>query len=102
MGAARALSMAGLAGCAALSCGPRALPPLGEVLVVVDTDLPVPRVASGLRVDTYGATDGVWLDSRDVARRDPRDWPASFSVQAIDDTREPARMLTIGGIEQIP
>jgi formylglycine-generating enzyme required for sulfatase activity len=69
------------------ACTTRELAPLGEVVVVVDTDLPVPRVASALRVDTYDA-DGTWLDSRDIALRDPRDWPASFSVQAADDTRE--------------
>ena len=68
----------------AIGCGERTLPPLGEVVVVVDTDLAVPRVASRLRVDTY-ALDGTWLESRDVARPDPRDWPASFSVQAADD-----------------
>jgi formylglycine-generating enzyme required for sulfatase activity len=72
---------------APVACGARELPPLGEAVIVVDTDLPVPRVASGLRVDTYSA-DGTWLDSRDVALRDPRDWPASFSVQAADDLRE--------------
>ena len=86
MGAARAL-IAGAAVTLAAACGPRELPPLGEVVVIVDTDLPVPRVASGLRVDTY-ALDGTWLESRDIARRDPRDWPASFSVQAADDSRE--------------
>jgi formylglycine-generating enzyme required for sulfatase activity len=69
------------------SCGPRVLPALGEAVVVVDTDLPVPRVASALRVDTYGA-NGTWLDSRDIVLRDPRDWPASFSVQAPDDLRD--------------
>jgi formylglycine-generating enzyme required for sulfatase activity len=72
---------------ASASCGARELAPLGEVLIVVDTDLPVPRVASALRVDTYAA-DGRWLESRDIARRDPRDWPVSFSVQAADDERE--------------
>jgi formylglycine-generating enzyme required for sulfatase activity len=90
MGASHALTPALLLPFAlpfALACGPRELPPLGEVVVVVDTDLPVPRVASALRVDTY-AKDGAWLESRDIARRDPRDWPASFSVQAADDTRE--------------
>jgi formylglycine-generating enzyme required for sulfatase activity len=69
------------------ACVARDLPPLGEAVVVVDTDLPVPRVASALRVDTY-TTDGTWLESRDIALRDPRDWPASFSVQAADDTRD--------------
>lgn len=86
MGAPRAVTFAALALVAA-ACGARELEPFGEVVVVVDTDLPVPRVASGLRVDTYG-TDGTWLESRDIALRDPRDWPASFSVQAADDTRE--------------
>lgn len=69
------------------ACETRELAPLGEVVVVVDTDLPVPRVASGLRVDTY-TRDGIWLESRDIALRDPRDWPASFSLQAADDTRD--------------
>lgn len=76
-----------LVACALASCGTRALTPFGEVVIVVDTDLPVPRVASRLRVDTYAA-DGTWLESRDIARRDPRDWPASFSVQAADVARE--------------
>ena len=80
-----ALALVGIVTGAA--CETRELPPLGEVVVVVDTDLPVPRVASGLRVDTYD-TEGTWLDSRDITLRDPRDWPASFSVQAPDDTRE--------------
>ncbi|MBS2015107.1 MAG: SUMF1/EgtB/PvdO family nonheme iron enzyme [Deltaproteobacteria bacterium] len=75
-----AMAMAALPG----GCGDRELPPLGEALVVVDTDLAVPRVASRLRVDTY-AFDGTWLEARDVARPDRRDWPASFSVQAPDD-----------------
>lgn len=82
---ALAFAVAASSGVAA-SCGPRELPPLGEVVLVVDTDLPVPRVASRLRVDTYTA-DAVWLDSRDIALPDARDWPASFSVQATDDTR---------------
>ncbi len=73
--------------CTVSGCADRELAPLGEVLVVVDTDLPVPRVASALRVDTY-ASDGTWLESRDIALRDPRDWPASFSVQSADDLRE--------------
>jgi formylglycine-generating enzyme required for sulfatase activity len=85
MGAARAVIVA--LALAAASCGARGLAPLGEALIVVDTDLPVPRVASALRVDTYAA-DGTWLESRDIARRDPRDWPVSFSVQAADDERE--------------
>lgn len=86
-----------LALCAA-GCGPRELPPLGEVVVEVDTDLPVPLVASRLRVDTF-ADDGTWLDARDVALPDPRDWPASFSVQAADDvtTRRAVLRLRVYG-----
>lgn len=77
---ALALVLAGsLSGC------DRTLPPLGEALVVVDTDLPVPSVVSRLRVDVY--EDGTWKESRDLARPDPRDWPASFSVVAEDDGR---------------
>jgi formylglycine-generating enzyme required for sulfatase activity len=61
-------------------------PPYGEALVVVDTDLPVPRVVSRLRIDLY-AEDGTWLTSRDDVRPDPRDWPTSFSVYTDDETR---------------
>jgi len=61
------------------------LPPLGEALVVVDTDLPVPQVVGRLRVDVY--EDGAWRESRDLARPDVRDWPVSFSVVAKDDGR---------------
>lgn len=84
MGPARTLTMTVLG--LALACGPRALDPYGEVLVVVDTDLPVPRVASALRVDTY-TLEGEPLESRDVALRDPRDFPASFSIQQDTDAR---------------
>lgn len=88
MGAARALiASLALVSAAAAGCAARELPPLGEALVVVDTDLPMPRVVSALRVDLY-AIDGTWLDSRDVGRPDPRDWPVSFSVQAADDRAE--------------
>lgn len=90
MGAASSVARAlplGFAVVLGVACGPRELPPLGEAVVVVDTDLPVPRVASAMRVDTY-ATSGEWLESRDIALRDPRDWPASFSVQAADDARD--------------
>lgn len=79
-----------------LACGPRTLPPLGEALVVVDTDGAVPRVVSRIRVDTYAA-DGAWLDARDIALPDVRDWPASFSVQAKDDTRVREVLVRVRG-----
>lgn len=74
-------------GCAAVACnGREQLPPLPEVLVVVDTDLPVPLVASRLRIDLYGE-DGAWFDSNDIARPSPSEWPASFSVYSDDESR---------------
>lgn len=57
-----------------------------EVLVVVDTDLPVPRAAARLRIDLYDE-DGRWFDTRDVARPNREDWPASFGVHAIEAER---------------
>lgn len=77
------VALAALGLCA---CEPDPLPPDAEALVVVDTDLPVPHVVSRLRVDFY-AEDGTWFESRDIARPDPRDWPASFSVYSDDDSR---------------
>ena len=62
-------------------------PPLPEVLVVVDTNLPVPLVAARLRVDLY-AEDGTWFDTSDFGRPDRRDWPASFSIYSDDESRE--------------
>ncbi len=69
-----------------LACAPASLPPVPQIMVVADTDLPVPLV-SRLRVDLY-REDGTWFESRDYARPDPRDWPASFSVYADDDGRD--------------
>jgi formylglycine-generating enzyme required for sulfatase activity len=57
------------------------LPPLGEVVVVVDTDLRVPDFAGRLRVDLY-SEEGAWYASRDMAVRNPSDWPASFGIVA--------------------
>lgn len=62
------------------------IPPFGEALVIVDTDLPVPRVVSRLRMDLYGE-NGAPFTIRDDIRPDPRDWPASFSVFTDDITR---------------
>jgi formylglycine-generating enzyme required for sulfatase activity len=56
-----------------------ALPSYGQALVVIETDLSAPAVAGRLRIDTY-TENGIWIESRDIARPDPRDWPASFGV----------------------
>lgn len=65
----------------ALSGCQEPLPPLPEVVVVVDTDLPVPLAAARLRVDLFDE-QGAWFATTDVARPDPIDWPISFSVYA--------------------
>jgi len=63
------------------------LPRFGEAVVVIDTDVPVPVVASRLRVDIYSADDNRWVESRDIPRFDPADWPVSFSIYNDDTTR---------------
>jgi formylglycine-generating enzyme required for sulfatase activity len=65
------------------------LEPYGEAVIVVVTDLPVPQVAHRLRVDLHQGER--WLESRDVALPDPRDWPPSFSVWS-DDTERGTRV----------
>src|ERR1700677_3294945 len=66
----------------ALGCSPGATAaPVGEVLLTVDTDAPVPTLASRLRVDLYDSS-GTWFASRDFGLPDPSDWPTSFAVSA--------------------
>lgn len=85
-GAARGLTVLGVASILHAACAPRELAPLPEVVVIADTDLPVP-LFSRLRVDLY-AEDGTWFDSRDYVRPDRRDWPTSFGIYADEDGRE--------------
>lgn len=69
---------------ALLSCA-RELPPLGEAVLVVDTDVPVPAIGGTLRLDVFRRDETgamTWIDSREVVREDVRDWPVSFSVYA--------------------
>ena len=76
------------------ACGERApkeLPRYGEVVVSIDTDAPVPGLIGRLRVDIFD-TNGRWLESRDVARNNPSDWPATFSLYSEDETK-PSQML---------
>ncbi len=75
----RALAV-GVASSSAAGCE-SSLPPLPEVVVVIDTDLPVPLAVSRLRVDLY-TEEGVWFETADFSRPDPRDWPTSFGVYA--------------------
>lgn len=82
MGRQGALSCAKLLGTLALvSCSQsaRELPPYGEVLVQVDTNVRVPRLVSRVRVDVFDS-DRHWLSSRDMATPSATDFPLSFSL----------------------
>lgn len=71
-------------------------PALASALVVVDTDLPVPRALSRLRVDIYGE-DGTWLHSRDVPLARADEWPASFSVVSPDESKDTTVVVRLRG-----
>jgi formylglycine-generating enzyme required for sulfatase activity len=62
------------------------LPPLGEALVIVDTDAPVPLLVSRLRVDAF-TTDGTWYATNDFSIPSPSNWPASFGVYSADPSQ---------------
>lgn len=70
--------LAGAAACAVGVACQSDPPPLGEVLVVVDTDAPLTFV-NRLRADLYD-TEGHWLSTNDFPRLAESDWPVSFSV----------------------
>jgi formylglycine-generating enzyme required for sulfatase activity len=76
-----ALALAAFLGCR--DSGPPSLPPLGEALLIVDTDALVPELVGHLRVDAY-AEDGTWYDSRDFRLPVQGDWPASFGAYSPD------------------
>jgi formylglycine-generating enzyme required for sulfatase activity len=69
------------------ACAPAcsSLPPYAEALVIVDTDLPAPQIASHLRVDLY-AQDGTWYSSRDKYLPSADMWPASFGIYSTNET----------------
>lgn len=64
-----------------LACEQEPLQALPSALLVVDTDVDVPKTVSRVRIDVYSEA-GAWLHSRDypVPRRE--DWPMSFGVAA--------------------
>lgn len=64
---------------------------LGEALLVIDTDVAIPKHVNRLRVDVL-ADDGRVLDTRDVIAARPEEWPVSFSVVA---DREELRSVTV-------
>jgi sulfatase modifying factor 1 len=68
-------------------------PPQGEVVLAVDTDMPVPTFVNRLRVDVYDA-GGTWYQSRDVDRSRPADWPSTFAFD-LDLTGGQAEEIAI-------
>jgi formylglycine-generating enzyme required for sulfatase activity len=74
---------------AAVGCQGEAqqLPRLGEVVLSVDTDAPVPDFVGRLRIDAFDE-EGRWLESSDFARSEQSDWPASFSLYTNDEQHE--------------
>jgi formylglycine-generating enzyme required for sulfatase activity len=83
--------LAALIAVAASALGACASPPFGEVLVVIDTDVDVPRFVSRLRIDLFDG-NGAWIESRDVAALRPEDWPVSFSLVAESPPEARARL----------
>ena len=67
----------------------------GEALVVVDTDMPVPKIVGELRIDIYSADGSKWLDSRAIPRPLPEQWPVSFSVFAEDMNGERSALVRL-------
>ena len=78
------------------SCGgsTKEIPPVGEVLVVVDTDMPVPAFVNRLRIDLYTAS-GTWYESRDISRSKATDWPTSFGVYLADPAKEQSTVIRL-------
>lgn len=65
--------------------------PLGEALLVVDTNASIPRHVNRLRVDVFGGR-GELLETRELVAPRGEDWPISFSVVA---DREEPRAVTV-------
>jgi formylglycine-generating enzyme required for sulfatase activity len=77
---------------AALSCDAPTGPPRGQALVVVDTDMTVPKLIARLRVDFF-TPSGDWYETRDISVSNPAEWPISFGVHLEDG--EPAKDLVL-------
>lgn len=69
---------AAIAGCGG-SSEPESLPPLGEVVLSIDTNAAVPVHVGRVRIDIF-SRDGVWLESRDFALPSGDDLPISLSL----------------------
>ncbi len=86
------------AGClwalAAPACkpSPQELPPFGEALVEIDTNLAVPKTVGHIRIDLLTSSHR-WLESRDLAALEPGDLPMSFSL--YNDSPSEARSVIV-------
>lgn len=61
--------------------------PLGEALVVVDTDVAIPRQVNRLQIEVFRSS-GELVDQREVVTPTAADWPVSFSVVIPDGVPE--------------
>jgi formylglycine-generating enzyme required for sulfatase activity len=68
--------------------------PLGEALVVVQTDVTIPRRIGKLRIDVLDPT-GATTATREVITPTAEDWPVSFSVVGPDDGSEKDFLLRL-------
>jgi formylglycine-generating enzyme required for sulfatase activity len=72
------------------------LPPLGEVVVIVDTDAVVPSLVGRLRVDAFDEK-GTWYASQDFGLESASQWPTSFGVYAAKPNLGGAVTLRLRG-----
>ena len=61
------------------ACAPSA-PSRDELVVILDTDAPVPSWVDHLHVEVYDAAGTSLVSQRDYAFPDPADWPFSFGM----------------------
>jgi formylglycine-generating enzyme required for sulfatase activity len=66
---------------AGLACAPgtTTLPPTPQLVVWIDTDMPVPQYVDTLRIEQLDDNGNV-VGTREQTLPDPSDWPASFGV----------------------
>lgn len=68
--------------------------PLGEALVVIQTDVAVPRRVGGMRVEVLGSRGGV-IETRDLVTPIAASFPVSFSVVLPEDADEAELLLRL-------
>jgi formylglycine-generating enzyme required for sulfatase activity len=70
--------------------------PLGEAVIVVQTDVAVPNRIGRLRVDVLDAAQAL-VQTREVVTPTAEDWPVSFSVTLPDDRAEADMLVRLRG-----